>query len=108
MSEKGFIGEYYEDDVDGASIIKTMVKEVRCDSFENVVWKLLDIICIYGNWVIDNYGGNWSKIDKVYGLINVGPLKRPCNPCNDIIKMWKKELVISLEVLEQYYGEKAL
>lgn len=89
-------------------IIKSKIIELQSESFENVVWKLLDIICIYGNWVIDNYGGNWSKFGKGYGISNVGPLKRPCNPCNDIIKMWTKEFIISIEVLEQYYGENAI
>lgn len=95
------------DSVEFISIIKQQVSFLDGKPFEEVVWGLLDITCIYGNWIINNYGGNWSKLGKGYGLINVGSLKRNCNPCNDIIKLWKKELIISPEVLEQYYGKTA-
>lgn len=73
--------------------------------FEDVVYKLIEIAAIYGDWIIRNFGGKWQEFDGIYGIREVGKRKDVVIPTDDIFNLWEKGKTVTYKAYNIKFSE---
>lgn len=83
------------------SIINKEILNLKRQGFsiDAVREKLYSLTVILADWVTKNYGGEWYK---AY-IRNIGGKNSVCNPLAIILNIWREELTITPELIENVY-----